>query len=815
MNDALLQVESIVNKQNDHIRMLRSAAEASLLDYDRLDIERVKRNLVQRAEKDLVQGKQGEWYLRHEFNDGVEYQATPTGFGQVNQLSEDVLRELSMALSLRLPFAAYLKNIPHSGWVYYLSKNGFLMILPYTKLDDVQIVPEYRELDLFTFGLPENNPERELRWTRAYPDTFGKGMMVSLIAPIYRGSEFLGTIGVDMTFVELASYVKTDLFQDYNVAIVDNGDQVIAHSVITENPSTGVYTLSSLLSSDDGAKPNVPSDKQFHLFEQQYVLKYKLSSAPWDLVFLEDVYSWHLSVLISIIPKFIIMVFGLMIVLFVINIKMINVALKKEVGARKEAEARAVRANKAKSTFLANMSHELRTPMNAILGFARLLSRDKALDPEQREKVRVIDRSGKHLLGMIDEILSLAKIEAGQVGLTEEPFDLVQTLKDIGQMIRLRAEAKGLRLGLELDANLSPCLRGDVGKIRQILINLLGNAVKFTNAGNICLRARSQPMVEDPARVILQLEVGDTGSGISREQLETIFDSFTQGDSVGDSPRGVGLGLAISRSLVEKMDGEIDVESEPGKGSSFTVTIPLELADASILAAHQTHEARIIGLKPGQPNRRILVVDDNRDNRALLTSTLDQVGFVSREAADGEAAIEAFLEWRPHLIWMDMRMPVMDGYAATKKIRELPMGKAVKIIAVTAHAFKEHREEILAAGCDDLVRKPFREHEIFDAMARHLGVEYLHGDVTEAPVSGETPTLTAEMLSALPVDILDELREAALTLNRETLLAIIERIGPEAPDTASGLRTLMGNFQMGRIGDLLRAVPRTGNTTSR
>jgi CheY-like chemotaxis protein len=209
------------------------------------------------------------------------------------------------------------------------------------------------------------------------------------------------------------------------------------------------------------------------------------------------------------------------------------------------------------------------------------------------------------------------------------------------------------------------------------------------------------------------------------------------------------------------------------------------------------------------------VVDDNRDNRALLTSTLDQVGFVSREAEDGEAAIEAFLEWQPHLIWMDMRMPVMDGYAATKKIRGLPMGKAVKIIAVTAHAFEEHREEILAAGCDDLVRKPFREHEIFDAMARHLGVEYLHGDVTEAPVSGETPTLTAEMLSALPVDILDELRDAAVTLNRETMLAIIERIGSQVPDTASGLRGLMDKFQMGRIGDLLRAVPRSGNTTSR
>jgi CheY-like chemotaxis protein/anti-sigma regulatory factor (Ser/Thr protein kinase) len=437
------------------------------------------------------------------------------------------------------------------------------------------------------------------------------------------------------------------------------------------------------------------------------------------------------------------------------------------------------------------------------------------LSPEQREKVGIIDRSGEHLLGMVDEILSLAKIESGRIELAHEPFDLVRVLKDIGQMIKSRAQTKGLRFSLELDGNLSPCLRGDAGKIRQILINLLGNAVKYTSKGSVWLRACSQAMADDPARVKLQLEVGDTGSGIAREQLDTLFESFTQGDNVGDSSKGVGLGLAISRSLVDRMDGKIDVKSEQGKGSLFRVTIPLELAETSALGAHQTHEARIIGLKPGQTNRRILVVDDNRDNRALLTSMLDQVGFLSREAEDGEAAVESFLEWQPHLIWMDMRMPVMDGYAATKKIRGFPMGRAVKIIAVTAHAFEEHREEILAAGCDDLVRKPFREHEIFNAVARHLGVEYLHGDVTEGPVSEEIPTLTAEMLSELPVDILDELREATLTLNRETMLAIIERIGPEAPDTASGLRALMGNFQMGRIGDLLRAVPRTGNTTSK
>jgi signal transduction histidine kinase/CheY-like chemotaxis protein len=500
-----------------------------------------------------------------------------------------------------------------------------------------------------------------------------------------------------------------------------------------------------------------------------------------------------------------------LLIIFVIgfwNRRMANEVRNRKLAEQSAREARdaAEAANRAKSTFLANMSHELRTPMNAILGFARLLSRDKDLAPEQREKVGIIDRSGEHLLGMVDEILSLAKIESGRVELVQEPFDVVRTLEDIGHMITSRAGAKGLRFSLELDANLAPCLRGDVGKIRQVLINLLGNAVKFTSKGNIYLRARSQLMADDPARVMLQLEVRDTGQGIAQEQLDKIFDSFAQGDSAGDSSRGVGLGLAISKLLVDMMDGEIDVKSEQGKGSLFTVMMPLELADPSACKMQEDAKAEVVGLKPGQTDWRIVVVDDNRENRFLLTRMLGQVGFVLWEAENGEAAIEAFKEWHPHLIWMDMRMPVMDGYAATKKIRALPRGGEVKIIAVTAHAFEEHREEIQAAGCDDLVRKPFREHEIFDAMARHLGVEYVYSDAAEIPAAQETITLTAEMLAELPRELFEELRKTTLALDREATLLVIERIKAQAPETADGLRTLVMDFQMGRLGELLGEV---------
>jgi CheY-like chemotaxis protein/anti-sigma regulatory factor (Ser/Thr protein kinase) len=404
---------------------------------------------------------------------------------------------------------------------------------------------------------------------------------------------------------------------------------------------------------------------------------------------------------------------------------------------------------------------------------------------------------------MIDEILSLSRIEAGRVELQQAPFDLVRTLEDIGQMITSPAQAKGLRFDLELDAALPRVMRGDVGKIRQVLINLLGNAVKFTEQGYVCLRACTKPMDNDSARVLLQLAVEDSGVGIAEEQLPTIFDSFMHGDHTGDAAQGTGLGLAICRSLVDVMEGRIDVTSKPGKGSLFTVTVPLDLEEASTLVHEDTRETQVVGLKPGQTPKRILVADDNADNRALLSSMLERVGFEVREVENGETAIEAFNSWRPHLICMDMRMPVMDGYAATKTIRELPGGEQVKIIAVTASVFDEQRDKILGAGCDELVCKPIREDEIFYAIGRQLGVEYRYADTVQPHVPEAGPELTGKMLSELPPELLAELRHATLELNRAAMALLIERIEAHAPDTAKGLQRLVDNFQFGRIRDLL------------
>ncbi len=388
-------------------------------------------------------------------------------------------------------------------------------------------------------------------------------------------------------------------------------------------------------------------------------------------------------------------------------------------------------ANQAKSMFLASMSHELRTPLNAILGFSRLMARDPAVTTQQEEMLDVIDRSGEHLLSMVDDVLSLSRIEAGRVELKEEAFDVEQLLQDIGWMFKSRAEGKGLQFNLELEAELPPHLRGDAGKLRQVLINLLGNAVKFTEAGEVWLRARSLTVAGDAGTVMLQLEVEDTGPGIPSDQLDSVFDAFLQAESAGNSGGGAGLGLTISKSLVAMMGGEIALESKVGRGALFRVAVPLQLAEAA--APAEAAVAEVIGLQDGQPDWRILVVDDNLENRLLLINLLAQVGFEVREAQNGEEAVAVFEDWHPHLIWMDMRMPVKDGYAATQEIRTLPGGQAVKIVAITASVLEEQQGEILASGCDDLVRKPFRDNEIFETMAQLLEVEYVYEHAGEAP----------------------------------------------------------------------------------
>ena len=370
-----------------------------------------------------------------------------------------------------------------------------------------------------------------------------------------------------------------------------------------------------------------------------------------------------------------------------------------------------------------------------------------------------------------------------------------------------RAEGKGLRFTIELDPALPPYVQGDAGKLRQVLINLLGNAVKFTEIGEVWLRARLQPMTDDTKMVMLLFEMQDSGPGIPQDKLDKVFETFVRLDHAQNTESGTGLGLAISKSLVDMMDGEILVESEPGQGTRLKVTIPFQLAEAGTAApSEEDSAAKVIGLQADQPEWRILVVDDNLGNRLLLSSMLSQIGCIVREAQNGEEAVSIFQEWHPHFIWMDMRMPVQDGYASTRKIRSLPGGEAVRIVAVTASVLVEQQEEILGCGCDELVRKPFRDHEIFEAMARQLGVKYRYKDRGTEAAQKQGINLTAEMLAGLPPDLLQDLRETTLVLNMEAILEVIERIEAHTPDTAENLRALVQNFQIDHIREVMGEV---------
>ena len=325
----------------------------------------------------------------------------------------------------------------------------------------------------------------------------------------------------------------------------------------------------------------------------------------------------------------------------------------------------------------------------------------------------------------------------------------------------------------------------------------MSNAIKFTQHGTIILRALP---TADFAKI--QIEVIDSGTGIRKEKLVNLFKPFSQLEESGNT-EGTGLGLVISKSLIELMGGMISVSSEFGVGSTFKIELPIELVNATDVAITE-NISRVKNLVPNQPAWRLLVVDDSVDNRLLLVTTLTQMGFEVRDAENGQEAVQVFEQWQPHLIWMDMRMPVMDGYEATAKIRQLKGGDTVKIIAVTASAFVEQHKNIINSGCDAVLHKPIHLPEIFAALSKHLGVKFTYQE-TESTTTSPMVKITAEMVADLPSELRQQLHKAALLLDTEEIDAIIERICTIAPDVAAGLDELAQNYQFELIIQLIEA----------
>ncbi|MGL5881175.1 MAG: ATP-binding protein [Xenococcaceae cyanobacterium] len=471
-------------------------------------------------------------------------------------------------------------------------------------------------------------------------------------------------------------------------------------------------------------------------------------------------------------------------------------------------------ANRSKSEFLANMSHELRTPLNAIIGFAQLMERDATLTPQQQDSLTIINRSGEHLLNLIDDVLDMSKIEAGRITLNCQPFDLLELLQVLKDMFRVRAEKKQLFLQFEIAEDIPQYINSDRAKLRQILINLLGNAIKFTDSGGVTLGVqivdRTKATIDNEQLTInhrrLLFEIKDTGRGIAREEMHKLFKPFMQTASGLQSEGGTGLGLAISRRFVQLMGGDISINSSLNKGSNFCFEIATNVVESSQIKQPAVKK-RVIAIAPEQPTYRILVVDDRLENRNLLKQLLDRVGFETQIATNGLEAINIWQKWQPHFIWMDMRMPVMDGYEATRKIKAYPQGKKTAIVAITASAFEKQKENILAAGCDDSIAKPFQEQTIFEIMAKYLGVSYLYEEKYSSDrisnSSDRKTALRSEDLKIMPEQWRQSLYQAAMQVDGEWLDRLIAQIPESDRAIATKLTEMNRNYSFDEIMELM------------
>jgi PAS domain S-box-containing protein len=483
-----------------------------------------------------------------------------------------------------------------------------------------------------------------------------------------------------------------------------------------------------------------------------------------------------------------------------------------------QAKEAAETANQAKSAFLANMSHELRTPLNAILGFTQILERDATLNAQQKEQISIISSSGEHLLSLINDILEISKIEAGRIVLSESSFDIYSLLETLEAMLRVKAEVKGLQLIFDWDSQVPQYIKADESKLRQVLSNLLGNAIKFTQTGGVSLRvsvSENQFSFQHHQPFFLNFEVEDTGNGIAAEELEQLFAPFVQTEAGRQSQEGTGLGLVISQKFVKLMGGEITIQSQLGQGTLVKFSIQTSLADTTI-NLQTSSMRRVIGLEPGQPNYRILVVDDRRESRLVLRHFLEPLGFEVREAENGQQGLEIWSNWEPHLIWMDMRMPVMNGYETTRYIKSHLKGQATVVIALTASAFEENRSVILSAGCDDFVRKPCRQEVLLEKISQHLGVRYLYeGNLSsseeinlenQASFLSSTPNI--EDLKVLILQTMSEewrvsLQRAALAADGKLILQLIEQLPEADQQLAYVLKMWSDNFRFEKIIELL------------